>query len=43
MSLEREQEDLLVCLAEQDIEAKHLKQRLVGYGETFDDDEDEDI
>ncbi|KAJ3376367.1 hypothetical protein HDU92_000437, partial [Lobulomyces angularis] len=40
--IEKEQEDLLVCLAEQDLEVKRLKERLKSYGEVFETDEDED-
>ena len=38
--LEKEQEDLLVCLAEQDLEMKKLKDRLRAHGETIEEDED---
>ncbi|KAL2912602.1 Vesicle-mediated ER to Golgi transport protein [Polyrhizophydium stewartii] len=41
-SIEREQEDLLVCLAEQDMENAELKKRLRAHGEVFADDDDED-
>lgn len=43
--LEQEQDDLLVCLAEHDLEIKKLKLRLIDYGEkdiVIDDDDDED-
>eukprot|EP00842_Homolaphlyctis_polyrhiza_P006543 jgi/Hompol1/6890/HPOL_002507-RA len=39
LSIEKEQEDLLVCLAEQDMENSELKQRLRAHGEVFDDDD----
>ncbi|KAI8923994.1 p115 like vesicle tethering protein [Entophlyctis helioformis] len=39
--LEKEQEDLLVCLAEQDMELGELKRRLRGHGEVISDDDDE--
>jgi hypothetical protein len=43
----QEMEDLLVCLAEQDMEVAKLKERLMAHGETFDegledDEEDEE-
>lgn len=40
--IEQEQEDLLVCLAEQDIEVKRLKDMLRAYGEVFEEEEPED-
>lgn len=33
--LEREQEDLLVCLADQDLEIQELQERLRSYGEVI--------
>ena len=41
-SLETDQEDLYLCLADQALEIKELKTRLKGYGESFDDDELQD-
>ncbi|KAJ3295360.1 Vesicle-mediated ER to Golgi transport protein [Borealophlyctis nickersoniae] len=40
--LEKEQEDLLVLLADQDMDMKKLRGRLRAYGEVFDEEEDED-
>lgn len=40
--MEAEQEDLLVCLAEGDMEVKKLKDMLRAYGEEFDDSGDEE-
>lgn len=37
----QEMEDLLVCLAEQDMEVTKLKDRLRAHGEVFEDYEDE--
>ncbi|KAJ3319488.1 Vesicle-mediated ER to Golgi transport protein [Boothiomyces sp. JEL0866] len=37
--IEAEQEDLLLCLADQEIEIQNLKERLKKYGEVFEDDE----
>ncbi|KAL1923427.1 uncharacterized protein VTP21DRAFT_8407 [Calcarisporiella thermophila] len=42
-TLEKEQEDLLVCLAEQDLEMKQLKGRLKELGETIEEDEEEAV
>jgi chromosome segregation ATPase len=39
--LEREHEDLLVCLADQDLEIQALKERLRSHGEIILDEEDE--
>jgi capsule polysaccharide export protein KpsE/RkpR len=36
--LELEQEDLLLCLADQESEMDGLKERLMKYGETFEDE-----
>jgi hypothetical protein len=41
-ALETDQEDLLLCLADQELEIQHLKERLKGYGEVFPDDDTED-
>ena len=41
-SLETDQEDLYLCLADQALEIKELKTRLKGYGESFEDDELQD-
>ena len=38
--LEREHEDLLVCLADQDLEIQNLKERLRAHGEVVPDDEE---
>ena len=40
-ALEMDQEDLLLCLADQELEIQEFKDRLIGYGETFDDEEQE--
>lgn len=40
--LEGEQEDLLVCLADMDMEVATLKKKLVGYGEVFEESDEED-
>ncbi|KAJ3275936.1 Vesicle-mediated ER to Golgi transport protein [Terramyces sp. JEL0728] len=37
--IEEEQEDLLLCLADQEIEIQNLKERLKTHGEVFEDDE----
>jgi uncharacterized coiled-coil protein SlyX len=37
--LETDQEDLFLCLADQELEIENLKERLKGYGEVFDEDE----
>jgi len=45
LELEQEQDDLLVCLAEHDLEIKKLKMKLIGYGEkdiVIDDDDDDE-
>ena len=41
-ALEEEQEDLLVCLADQDIKMKGYKQRLRELGQYVTDDEEEE-
>lgn len=41
-ALEREQEDLLVCLADQDLLVQELKERLKGFGQAFEEDDDEE-
>ena len=38
--LEMDQEDLFLCLADQEMEIQDLKARLIAYGETFDDDDE---
>ena len=40
--MEKEQEDLLVCLAEQDMEMNNYRERLKVHGEVFDDEDDEE-
>ncbi|KAI7897457.1 p115 like vesicle tethering protein [Cokeromyces recurvatus] len=42
MQLEKEQEDLLVCMGEQDLDIKKYKKRLRDLGETVTDSEDDD-
>lgn len=39
--VEHDQEDLFLCLADQEIEIKELKKRLIGYGEVFSDPDDD--
>ncbi|TPX37537.1 hypothetical protein SmJEL517_g00638 [Synchytrium microbalum] len=41
-NLDKEHEDLLVCLAEQDMQQKELRQRLKTHGEVIEDDDDDD-
>ncbi|KAH6584978.1 hypothetical protein BASA60_000741 [Batrachochytrium salamandrivorans] len=41
MAVEQEQEDLLVCFAEQDMENSALKDRLRAHGEVFDEEADD--
>lgn len=40
--METDQEDLLLCLADQELEIKNLKIRLTKYGEIFTSDSDAD-
>jgi glutaredoxin len=39
--LETDQEDLFLCLADQELEIENLKERLKGFGEVFDEEEEQ--